>query len=383
MNGLRTQDHRATVGRGGTAAPPSREDVSGARPGAARAQPSPGEVMRLQRAIGNRAVSGLLERGERGVARRAPVRVTPRDGGAANALQRAVILLDVSPDDYALQKVLTGLDPANLRLIEREDQVWDLDTAAGEKALIPYAKLGEVSGIADEAKEQLGDEFLMQNAEDVYLVGHGAVGGRVWTAPNHGGEIGDFSSIANTIKAMAGPAWAGTIRVLTCNSSVRSGHAHSVVEKIGEEWGNGAPNVTGQGGFAYGMGTHMPGQMAVLKGDFDSLYKGDQYDDATAAHLLEKAEEDDANATLINFTPGDNNLYPTESDRKHGAWDSFVLKMNAIQASLNTIVTDPANANAVQGLDILAKARVLQTHAAFQAKIQEQHALFAAFDLWA
>lgn len=345
-------------------------------------------MLHLQRTLGNRAVGRLLSGLRPLAAQRAPApaaqRVQPRAQAPREAIQRAVILLDVNPQDYALQKVLTGLDPANLRLITSAGLARGLNTGAGQRALIPFDNLDDVEGVAESIRDQKGDEALLMNDEDVYIVGHGAVGGRVWTAPNHGGETGDFSSIVNAIREMAGPEWAGSIKVMTCNSEVRGNqNQKSVVEKISEEWGDDAPGISGQGGFAYGMGTHRPGEMAVLKGDYDSLYKADQYDADTAAHLLSVAESDEEAANLINFDPGDRRLYPTPRARREGAWEAFKAKMKDIESDLDAIVKDVNNAHGVRGLDTLSKATALQNNAGFQNLIVAQHALFAKFELWA
>ena len=369
-------------------APAPRRETAAPSPAAGRTAfttiPSAGDVLRLQRTLGNRAVGKLLSGLRPPAVQRSAREVRPRAQAPRNTLQRAVILLDVNPDDYALQKVLTGLDPTHLRLVDSAGAARNLDTGAGERAMIPHDDLGDVEGVAEDLKEERDDDqVLLRNNEDVYIVGHGAVGGRVWTAPNHGGETGDFSSIVSAIKAMAGGGWAGSIRVMTCNSEVQGAQGQSsVVEKLTEEWGDNAPGISGQSGFAYGMGTHQPGQMAVLKNEYAELYKGDNYDADTAQHLLDRANASATARNLINFDPTDRRLYPRAQDRLHGAWDAFVAKMKTIERALNAIVLDRNNTHGVRGTDTLTKAGTLSTNAAFQQLIADQHALFDAFELW-
>jgi hypothetical protein len=128
---------------------------------------------------------------------------------------------------------------------------------------------------------------------------------------------------------------------------------------------------------------HQPGTMAVLKTEFESLYKGDAFDTDTAQHLYDAARADADVADLINFSPNDRQLYPTAAAKRVGAWEAFVAKMRAIEVELKGIVVDRNNTNGVRGLASLAKAQALRTHVRFQQLIAEQHALFEAFDLWA
>ena len=86
------------------------------------------------------------------------------------------------------------------------------------------------------------------------------------------------------------------------------------------------------------------------------------------AHRTPKA------ATAIGYTPP-KNLIKNQGEWKK-VWRLFVGKMNAIQAALQRMV------NETPGGDTLAKARALERDEAFQAKIGEQYALFAAFKLW-
>jgi hypothetical protein len=287
-----------------------------------------------------------------------------RSGGARDVtVQRAVVLLDVTPDDYALQKVLVGLEPSNLTMLEKPNEVGV--GGSSPPFLIPYKAL--FWGVATAAKRK--NISLVEKDEDIHVVGHGGYGGRVWTAPNHGGEVTNFARLAGDIEKITPPDWAGTVKFRTCYSDVGDSEDPSVVEKTKAALGHA--RVEGSAGFAYGMGTHLPGESKVLKSEYDALYKGDTYDASVAEHLLRIAAVRPAARRKIAL-----NLDVTSTPR--AAWDAFVARMKQLENEMKTIVQSDIYA----GLTSLERARALAQDDAFNAAVKAQYELFNAFSLW-
>jgi hypothetical protein len=310
---------------------------------------------------------------------RPPLQKGQQPGNAT--LQRAVILLDVNKDDYALHKVLTGLEPGSLELLQNKDDVdWFVEERKADptrRALLPYRNLAEVARaiqrrnkllIASPQRAETESPAIAAN-EDVHVVGHGRED-LVWTLPQHGGEITDFAELGKWLQWATPGDWTGTTRLLTCNSA-REGTGNPTVADLLKTSLGGKP-VTGQRGFAYGMGRGQP--VAVLKQEFEDLYKGDVFNEDVGKYLTETAYRVAAADQAIGYKPDVNQLRNKGEWRK--VWDAFVGRMNAIQSALAEAVRK------TPGENTLAKARALESDQAFQSKIAEQRALFTAFKLW-
>lgn len=343
---------------------------------------SPGQVLHLQRTLGNGAVTSLLQREGKGKDRPSSEPVVQATTAAPlGSVQRAVVLLDDNPNDYALQKVLTGLDPSNLHLVDKIGEAYKVDTD-NEKALIPYDMLGDIASKIDNIKRVRDETALVGSTETIYIVGHGAPNGMVWTAPDHGGEVRDFGAIVKAIKDIVPDDWSGEIKVLTCNSEKGTKHSPSVVEKLTKEWGKDAPTISGQGGYAYGMGPLAPGEMAVLNPEYNELYKAEGYDAATAKHLLARIRNDEKAAKLIGLA-SDSFKEMKDTESQGLVWESFVEVMKGLEKTMKAIVEGKSNKYGVQGLNTQAKAAALETDDDFQDAIRRQKELFDAFELWA
>jgi hypothetical protein len=305
-------------------------------------------------------------------------------------VQRAVLLLEQdgedAADDYALQKVLSGFDLANMVILKSG---WQADNQAGilprTEYLVLYSDLNKVKKDAADAREKKDyDELIVEDTEDFYVVGHGGPG-MVWTKPNHEGAVHDFSEIVAAIKTMVPEGWTGTIRLLTCNSTVSEKHK-SVTEKIANSWGKDrTPAVVGMSGFAYGVGPGAFGsvnKMSVLKPQFSALYKAETYDEDVSKHLLMKAKQNaEKSIELINFNPA---RKLSEGELKSDVWNAFVEKMKQIEAGLKALVADDGDALGIQHeADPIVKAGVLAADVDWIRLTAEQHALFTHFGLWA
>jgi hypothetical protein len=273
-------------------------------------------------------------------------------------------LLDDNANDYALLKVLTGLDPDNLRTLRSEADVKqfvnDRKNANNLKALIPYRNFADVVSAFNSVRSP-----AMGTREDVLIVGHGS-STAVWTEPSHGGRVSNFQNLANWVEDVAPKDWQGKVTFLTCNSAWDDGEGGSnVVKKLLEAFAY-RYNVTGQPGFAYGMGPDRP--LQVLREEVDPLYHGDEYDAELAAFLKYIADQEPDAANLIG--------HPAHQVDAQEVWRLFVAKMKEIQNRLDQIVRgNPAN-------DILEKARSLKNDHTFKQAIDDQFKLFDAFDLW-
>jgi hypothetical protein len=323
------------------------------------APPAVSGILELQRLAGNQAVARLITSQS---GRRLPGPV----------VQRAVVLLDVTPDDYALQKVLVRLEPSKHTMLDSASQVWSIksswlpEMAPKPPFLIPYKSFPNVATQAE--KDQTA---LVTKSEDIHVVGHGGYGGRVWTAPNHGDEVTDFTELARDVKRITPRDWTGSVKIRTCYSDAGDASYPSVVEKTKAALGHG--RVAGYAGFAYGMGTHRPGQSLVLKREFDALYKADKYKERVAKHLLAQARSDEDARKSISLTL---DASSSEEDQQKAAWDAFVTRMKALEEEMKNVVKRYGDQSPLE------RAKKLEADSDFAAAIRSQHELFAAFDLW-
>lgn len=295
-------------------------------------------------------------------------------------IQRAVILLDVNENDYALHKVLTGLEPNKLETLrDTEDVKWfgeERKKDPSRRAMVPYKNMETVSKFINSRKSLLSSKYkdeapTVSPVEDIHVVGHGR-DDRVWTSPQHGGEVTDFSNLGKWLRWVTPKDWTGTTRLLTCNSEregqPRAGTVTGLLEAaIGDN-----SSVTGQKGFAYGMGKGHP--IRVLKQEFEGLYKGDQYDEDIAKYLTDMAYRTPEAETAIGHKP-DVNQRLNQGEWKN-VWNLFVNKMNRIQTDMQKEVTK------TPGESTLVKARSLEQNDTFQGLVREQDKLFSAFKLW-
>lgn|GEM_PF-5323750 len=306
-------------------------------------------------------------------------------------MQRAILLLEArgedAADDYALQKVLSGFDLANM---EHLDNPWNAQNQDGvlprTEYMVLYSDLSTVKKHAEKAKEVKDyEELMVADDEDFYVVGHGGPG-LLWTEPGHEGALTDFSKIVTAIRDMVPDAWSGTIKLLTCNSDVKARKkSKSVAKQIEEGWGQSPPPVEAMAGFAYGIGAEAVGsgdKMSVLKPEFDALYNADSEDSAVSAHLLKVAKKNPAKSIeLINFNP---KRKMTQSALKTDVWMAFVAKMKQIENRMKAMVTDADDALGIRDeTDPLAKASALVGEDEWNELAAQQRALFAHFELWA
>ena len=251
--------------------------------------------------------------------------------------------------------------------------------------MILYADLPTFEKHGDKAREVKFEELVLEEDEDVYIVGHGGRG-FVWTEPNHEGVVSDFGPMIKAIEAMAPDGWTGTVHVLTCNSAV-DGTQKSVAEKLEKGLGR-KDSATGTVGFAYGIGTAAQGsaqKMSVLKPEFDALYNADAEDEHTSKHLLKIARKDAAKSQeLIGFDPK-SGTFKSLSDAKLAtlAWGYFVDRMKKIEADMKALVADADNKLGIRDEDDpIAKAQVLSQNDAWNKLAVAQQELFAHFELW-